>query len=176
MKSETPKSDFGLDVFLENGKYRAHFEWDQAVYTKDTIDSFKRLYELVLNELLTKKNIKDINCLPEFDKAQYEKFNQTEVEIPKDHIDSFMNLHDSDSLNSNDLSEPYMMTYTNENDKLPKHMMKYGFDNLGFQVQNDEDQRIVGNYLTYSEEIPNNYNVTVVVIGLNIDGEITWYD
>ena len=39
-----------------------------------------------------------------------------EDEIPKDHIDSFMNLHDSDSLNSNDLSEPYMMTYTNEND------------------------------------------------------------
>ena len=74
MESETPKSDFGLDVFLENGKYRAHFEWDQAVYTKDTIDSFKRLYELVLNELLTKKNIKDINCLPEFDKAQYEKY------------------------------------------------------------------------------------------------------
>lgn len=66
--------------------------------------------------------------------------------------------------------------YTNENDKLPKHMMKYGFDNLGFQVQNDEDQRIIGNYLIYSEEIPNNYNVTVVVIGLNIDGEITWYD
>ncbi len=84
MESETPKSDFGLDVFLENGKYRAHFEWDQAVYTKDTIDSFKRLYELVLNELLNKKNIKDINCLPEFDKVQYEKFNQTEVEMPKD--------------------------------------------------------------------------------------------
>lgn len=83
MESETPKSDFGLDIFLENEKYRAHFEWDQAVYTKDTIDSFKRLYELVLNELLTKKNIKDINCLPEFDKAQYEKINQTEVEMPK---------------------------------------------------------------------------------------------
>ena len=39
-----------------------------------------------------------------------------EDDIPKDHIDSFLNLHDSDSLNSNDLSEPYMMTYTNEND------------------------------------------------------------
>ena len=82
MESETPKSDFGLDVFLENGKYRAHFEWDQAVYNKDTIDSFKRLYELVLNEILEKKNIKDINCLPELDKELYEKFNSTQVDIP----------------------------------------------------------------------------------------------
>ena len=84
LESDTPKSDFGLDIFLENNKYRAHFEWDEAVYNDATIDSFKRLYELVLNELLAKKNIKDINCLPEFDKKEYEKFNQTEVEIPKD--------------------------------------------------------------------------------------------
>ena len=82
MESETPKSDFGLDIFLENEKYRAHFEWDVAVYNDETINSFKRLYELVLNELLAKKNIKDINCLPKEDEELYKKFNQTAVEIP----------------------------------------------------------------------------------------------
>lgn len=82
LESETPKSDFGLDVFLENGKYRAHFEWDEAVYNDETINSFKRLYELVLNELLVKNNIKDINCLSKYDEELYQKFNQTEVKLP----------------------------------------------------------------------------------------------
>ncbi len=82
MESETPKSDFGLDIFLENGKYRAHFEWDEAVYNDETINSFKRLFELVLNELLAKKNVEDINCLPKYDEDLYVKFNQTEVKIP----------------------------------------------------------------------------------------------
>ena len=82
LESETPKSDFGLDIFLENGVYRAHYEWDEAIYNESTISAFNRLFELVLNELLVKKNIKDINCLPKFDEELYEKFNQTEVELP----------------------------------------------------------------------------------------------
>lgn len=82
MESETPKSDFGLDVFLENGVFRAHFEWDEKVYNDSLIDSFKRLYELVLNELLVKKSIKDINTLPKEDETLYEKFNDTHVDIP----------------------------------------------------------------------------------------------
>ena len=82
MESETPKSDFGLDIFLENGVYRAHFEWDTAVYNEESINAFKRLYELVLNELLVKKNIRDIVCLPKYDEEQYHLFNQTEVTIP----------------------------------------------------------------------------------------------
>ena len=82
MESETPKSAFGLDIFLENNNYRAHFEWDEAIYTDETINSFKRLYELVLNELLVKKNIKDINCLPKVDEELYDKFNQTEIKVP----------------------------------------------------------------------------------------------
>ncbi len=84
LESDTPKSDFGLDIFLENGKYRAHYEWDEAIYNDETINSFNRLYELVLNELLTKTNIKDINCLPKVDEELYKKFNDTDVEMPKD--------------------------------------------------------------------------------------------
>ena len=82
MESETPKSDFGLDIFLENDIFRAHFEWDEAVFNDDTINSFKRLYELVLNELLVKTNIKDINCLSKYDEDLFKDFYHTEVEIP----------------------------------------------------------------------------------------------
>lgn len=82
LESDTPKSDFGLDIFLENDKFRAHFEWDEAIYNDETIASFKRLYELILNELLLKNAIKDINTLPKEDEELYAKFHNTEVEIP----------------------------------------------------------------------------------------------
>jgi amino acid adenylation domain-containing protein/thioester reductase-like protein len=81
LESDTPKSDFGLDIFLENGKYRAHFEWDEAVYNEFTIESFNRLFELVLNELISKKKIGDINLLSEVDKKKYEETNSTHVDI-----------------------------------------------------------------------------------------------
>ena len=82
LESDTPKSAFGLDVFLENNKFRAHFEWDQAIYNINTIASFKRLFELVLNELMLRKQIKDINTLPEDDKKMYLEFNDTSEPIP----------------------------------------------------------------------------------------------
>ena len=82
LESDTPKSAFGLDVFLENNKFRLHFEWDEAIYNIETIKSFERLYELVLNELNKRVFIKEINTLPEEDKKLYEKFNDTYVEIP----------------------------------------------------------------------------------------------
>ena len=81
MESETPKSDFGLDIFLEDNKYRAHYEWDTSIYNKETIDSFNRLYELVLNELLTKKSVGEINTLPTYDEEFLKKNNATEVEV-----------------------------------------------------------------------------------------------
>ena len=34
LESDTPKSDLALDIFLENGVYRAHFEWDEAIYNE----------------------------------------------------------------------------------------------------------------------------------------------
>ena len=82
LESDTPKSAFGLDVFLENNKFRLHFEWDEAIYNIETIKSFKRLYELVLSELMVKSLISEINTLPEEDKELYKKFNDTYEPIP----------------------------------------------------------------------------------------------
>ena len=82
LESDTPKSPFGLDVFLENGVYRAHFEYDESQFNENTVSAFYRLYELVINELLSKKYIKDINVLPDLDKKLYEEYNQSVVEIP----------------------------------------------------------------------------------------------
>lgn len=82
LESDTAKTPFGLDIFLENGVYRAHFEYDVSIYNENTVASFNRLYELVLNELLNKKQIKDINTLPNEDKKLYELTNNTDVAIP----------------------------------------------------------------------------------------------
>ena len=84
LESDTAKTPFGLDIFLEDGKYRAHFEYDVSLYNENTIASFNRLFELVLNELLVKKNIKDIRLLTEQDKKLYEITNDTDVEVPND--------------------------------------------------------------------------------------------
>ena len=82
LESDTPKSAFGLDVFLENNKFRLHFEWDESIYNIETIKSFKRLYELVLSELMVKSLIKEINTLPKEDEELYKKFNDTYEPIP----------------------------------------------------------------------------------------------
>lgn len=82
LESDTVKTPFGLDIFLEDGIFRAHYEYDVSMYNLMTIQSFNRLFELVLNELLSKTYIKDISLLPEEDEKIYEKMNATEVEIP----------------------------------------------------------------------------------------------
>ena len=79
LDSDDAKSLFSLDVFIENNKFKLHFEYDESQYGKNTIDSFARLFELVLSEVTSKKYIREINCLPEEDKKLYEKFNQTYV-------------------------------------------------------------------------------------------------
>ena len=82
LESDTPKSPFSIDVFLEKGKYRAHYEIDKSIYNMETVASFNRLFELVLNEMLTAQKIKEINTLPQKDKEMYDAFNQTEIDIP----------------------------------------------------------------------------------------------
>ena len=79
LDSDDAKSLFSLDVFIEEGKFKLHFEYDESQYNKYTIESFARLFELVLSEVTTKKYIREINTLPEEDKKLYEKFNQTYV-------------------------------------------------------------------------------------------------
>ncbi|MCR4561907.1 MAG: amino acid adenylation domain-containing protein [Bacilli bacterium] len=82
LESDTAKSPFGLDIFLEKGIYRAHFEWDSALYNEHTPESFYHLFELVLNELIKKESVKDINTLPNAERALLEDFYHTEVELP----------------------------------------------------------------------------------------------
>ena len=41
---------------------------------------------------------------------------EEEIEIPKNHIDAMLNAHDSDELNSHELSDMYMLTFTNQDD------------------------------------------------------------
>ena len=41
---------------------------------------------------------------------------EEEIEIPKNHIDAMLNAHDSDELNSQELSDMYMLTFTNQDD------------------------------------------------------------
>ena len=80
LDSEDAKSLFSLDVFIENNKFKLHFEYDESLYGVETINSFARLFELVLDEISKRKYIREINCLPEVDKKLYEEFNQTYVE------------------------------------------------------------------------------------------------
>lgn len=82
LESDTPKSAFGLDVFLEKGVFRAHYEYDDSLYNASTIASFNRLFELVLEELLNKQYIKDIQTLPSIDKQLIESYNDVKEEIP----------------------------------------------------------------------------------------------
>ncbi len=81
IESDTPKSAFSIDVFLENGVFRSHVEWDESVYGEAFIESFERLFELVLEELAEKKRIRDINTLPEKDRQLYAEFNKTEEKL-----------------------------------------------------------------------------------------------
>ena len=79
LDSDDAKSLFSLDVFIENNKFKLHFEYDESLYGEETIKSFARLFELVLSEVASKKVIHEINCLPEEDKKLYEEFNKTYV-------------------------------------------------------------------------------------------------
>ena len=79
LDSDDAKSLFSLDVFIEDNKFKLHFEYDEASYNENTIKSFARLFELVLDEVTKRKHISEINCLPEEDKKLYEEFNQTYV-------------------------------------------------------------------------------------------------
>ncbi|MDY6367746.1 MAG: amino acid adenylation domain-containing protein, partial [Clostridia bacterium] len=81
IESDTPKSAFSIDVFLENGKFRAHYEYDESLYNTQTAAAFNRLFELVLNELCVKESVGEINTLPKEDKELYAQFNDTKVDL-----------------------------------------------------------------------------------------------
>lgn len=69
--------------------------------------------------------------------------------------------------------------HTNEPEKLPERRVQYGFDNRGFRVGTERAENElegIGHYRVFDMEIPEEYNVTAIVVGFNTDGTITWSD
>ena len=69
--------------------------------------------------------------------------------------------------------------HTTEPEKLPERRIIYGFDNRGFRVgaeRIDDELESIEHYRVFEKEIPQEYNVTAVVIGFNTDGTIIWSD
>lgn len=67
--------------------------------------------------------------------------------------------------------------HTTEPEKLPKYRISSGFDNRGFRVgaeRADNELEGIEHYRVFEKEIPDEYNVTAVVVGFNTDGTITW--
>ena len=69
--------------------------------------------------------------------------------------------------------------HTNEPEKLPEKRVQYGFDNRGFRVgpeKAENELESINHYRVFQKEIPEEFNVTAVVVGFNTDGTITWMD
>lgn len=69
--------------------------------------------------------------------------------------------------------------HTDEPEKLPGKRAQYGFDNRGFRVgpeKAENELESIGHYRVFEKEIPEEYNVTAVVVGFNTDGIVTWTD
>ncbi len=66
---------------------------------------------------------------------------------------------------------------TNEPYKLPAQRRQYKFDNLGFRAgANNEITRQIhsGKYRVFERDIPEEYNITAVMVGYNTDKKIQW--
>lgn len=69
--------------------------------------------------------------------------------------------------------------HTGEPEKLPERRVQYGFDNRGFRVGTERIENElegIDHYRVFEKEIPEEYNVTAVVVGFNTDGIVTWTD
>lgn len=69
--------------------------------------------------------------------------------------------------------------HTTQPELLPENRVQYGFDNLGFRVgaeRADNELEPIDHYRVFEREIPDEYNVTAIVVGFNTDGTITWRD
>ena len=86
LESDNVKSAFSLEVFIVNGEIKLRFEYDNGQYGQSTIDSFARLYEYLLCQIMTKDKISDLDYVSEFDKELYDKFNSTYEPIPNSSV------------------------------------------------------------------------------------------
>ena len=69
--------------------------------------------------------------------------------------------------------------HTDEPENLPEKRVPYGFDNRGFRAgaeRADNEMTSIDHYRVFEKEIPEEYNVTAVVVGFNTDGIVTWTD
>ena len=69
--------------------------------------------------------------------------------------------------------------HTDEPEKLPENRVQYGFDNRGFRVgaeRAENELEPIDLYRVFERKIPDEYNVTAIVVGFNTDGTITWSD
>jgi hypothetical protein len=69
--------------------------------------------------------------------------------------------------------------HTDDPEKLPEKRVQYGFDNRGFRVgpeKAENELESIDHYRVFEKEIPEEYNVTAVVVGFNTDGIVTWTD
>jgi len=73
-----------------------------------------------------------------------------------------------------DSAEVIYHVYTSEPEKLPEARTLYGYDNLGFRVGNRTEMQPITGYKVFEKKIPSSYAVSAVVVGLNVDGTITW--
>ena len=69
--------------------------------------------------------------------------------------------------------------HTTQPELLPENRVQYGFDNLGFRVgaeRAENELELIDHYRVFEREIPDEYNVTAIVVGFNTDGTVTWSD
>ena len=69
--------------------------------------------------------------------------------------------------------------HTDEPEKLLENRVQYGFDNRGFRVgaeRAENELEPIDLYRVFERKIPDEYNVTAIVVGFNTDGTITWSD
>jgi len=67
--------------------------------------------------------------------------------------------------------------HTDEPNRLPEKRIQYGFNNQGFRAgteRRDNELESIDHYRVFEREIPNEYNVTAIVVGFNTDGTVTW--
>ncbi|MBQ7064979.1 MAG: amino acid adenylation domain-containing protein [Firmicutes bacterium] len=83
LDSDTPKSAFSLDVFVEDGRFRFRFEYDGSQYNEGTISAFYRTFVTVLEQLGEAKKQADLHFVSVEDRAMYDRFNDTEEPIPE---------------------------------------------------------------------------------------------
>lgn len=57
---------------------------------------------------------------------------------------------------------------------LPEKRKKWGFDNRGFSFRPEEKTKRLGNYAVFEKDIPNEYPVKRIRVGINTDKKILW--